>query len=40
VDHVGVPLKLLTNYGQVEEHDEHIGMTSNHIKKRIEHLIG
>ena len=40
IDQVGVPLKLLTNYGQVEEHDEHIGMTSNHIKKRIERLIG
>ena len=40
VDHVGVPLEFLTNYGQVEEHDNHIGMTSKHIKKRIEQLIG
>jgi transketolase len=40
IDHLGVPLDFLTNYGQVEEHDNQIGMTSIHIKKRIERLIG
>ena len=40
LDYAGVPLKLLTNYGLVEEHDEQIGLTSKHIKNKIERLIG
>jgi transketolase len=40
IDHIGIPLNFLTNYGQVEEHDEQIGLTSKQIKKRIAQLIG
>jgi transketolase len=39
LDCIGVPRRFLTNYGNVDEQDESIGLTPNHIRSRLEMLI-
>ncbi|MCL4367012.1 hypothetical protein M1563_02485 [Patescibacteria group bacterium] len=39
IDSLGVPHHFLTNYGSVEEQDQHIGWTVPNIKRRLKKLI-
>ncbi len=36
---IGVPHELLTNYGTPEQHDEALGLTSGHIRARIQRFL-
>jgi transketolase len=40
IDYVGVPVRFLSEYGTIDEHNDRIGLTSKHIKARIKSLIG
>jgi transketolase len=39
IDFIGVPHEFLTNYGHVEEHDEHLGLSCENIRAKLEALI-
>lgn len=36
---IGIPYKMLTNYGLASEHDDCLGLTASRIRKRIEEFI-
>jgi transketolase len=36
---IGIPHKMLTNYGLAAEHDAHLGLTADKIRKKIERCI-
>ena len=40
IEAIGVPHELLTNYGTPEQHDEALGLTSHHIRTRIQRFLG
>jgi transketolase len=39
IETIGVPHKLLTHYGEPEQHDEALGLTPNRIRLRIEQFL-
>jgi len=39
IEAVGVPDEFLNKYGKAEEHDEHIGLTVQNIKEKLDNLI-
>jgi hypothetical protein len=36
---IGIPYKMLTNYGLASEHDAHLGLTSSKIREKIVEFI-
>ncbi len=39
IDTVGVPHQILNHYGKMEEHDEHLKITSSEIKRKLKNLL-